>query len=89
MSDLNVNMVPTDTKLDPRQARGSEPWPVMSVRDRAARYVPGGGEGRVCRGSGGGGSVLSGNGEPGRQAASAGVIVMVQPGLHFSSCRSR
>ena len=51
---------PADTKLDPRQARGSEPWPVMSARDRAARYVPGGGEGRARRGSGGGGSVLSG-----------------------------
>jgi hypothetical protein len=52
----------SDTKLAPRQARGSEPWPVMSARDRARRYMPGSGEGRAGWRPGGSGSVISGNG---------------------------
>ncbi len=54
--------------------------------------MPGGGEGRVRGRAGGSGSVISGEWRgmvPPLQAASEGVMVMVQPGLSFSSCRSR
>jgi hypothetical protein len=82
----------SDTKQGPRQARGSEPWPVMSARDSARCYVPGAREGRVRSRTGW--QRLRDQRERGRdgaglQAASAGVMVMVQPGLSFSSCRSR
>jgi hypothetical protein len=82
-----------DTKLDPRQARGSDPWPVMSARDRAGRLFArrqgaGCGGNRVAAAPCSAGMARC---SPGRQAASAGVMVMVmvQPGLSFSSCRSR
>ena len=72
--------------LGPRWARGSEPWPVMSARVWDGVRGAGGGKGRA------GGSRVSGRwgqSAPGGQAASAGVMVMAQPGLSFSSCRIR
>jgi hypothetical protein len=77
-----------DTKLCPGQARGSKPWPVTSARDHARRYLSVGTSVRagviaLPRSTG---TVRDG---AGLQAASAGVMVMVQPGLSFSSWRSR
>jgi hypothetical protein len=75
-----------DTKLGPRWTRGSEPRPVMSARVWDGVRGAGGGKGRA------GGSRVSGRwGQlaPGGQAAPAGVMVMVQPGLSFCSCRIR
>jgi hypothetical protein len=77
---------PADTKLGPRWARGSEPRPVISARVwDGVRCSAAGKGGLGPPGSG----AMSGRVSPGSQAASEGVMVMVQPGLSFCSCRNR